>query len=421
MLERYFIKPETRDRIRDSWLGEPIENYVVWLAERGHAPRTIQRRVPMLMHFARFARDSGARSFEALPGLVDEFVEHWVRTRRRKGRTKEAKRHIANCARVPTEQMLGLLFPGFLETRRPPQSLPFAGPAPGFFDYLRSERGLKQTSIDLYTHNLRRFEKYLERIALEDFNELSPAVLSAFTIESSRELCKNPLSMLCNHVRIFLRYLHRERLLARDLSTSVDCPRIYRLSSVPRSISWDEVQCVLDSIDRRTPVGKRDFAFILLLVTYGLRAREVAALMLDSIDWQRERLQVPDRKAGHNTAFPLSCVVGEAIVDYLQLGRPKSSQRALFLRATPPFRPVSFDVISKRTAYHLRKAGISVPRPGSHTLRHTCVQRLVDARFPLKTIGDYIGHSRPKSTEIYTKIDLEALREVALGDGEAVL
>ena len=421
MLERYYIKPKTLDRVRDSWLGEPIENYVVWLAERGHSARTICRRVPMLMHFAGFAHDSGARNFDELPGLVDGFVEYWVRTRRRKGRSKEAKRLITDSARVPVDQMLRLLFPGMPKSCRTPLPLPFVGPVPDFYDYLRRERGLRETSIALYTQNLRRFERYLERIELKDFGALSPAVLSAFTIESSSDLSKHPLSMLCSHVRIFLRYLHRERLLARDLSTSVDCPRIYRLSSVPRSIAWAEVQRMLEIIDRRSPVGKRDFAIMLLLVTYGLRAREVAALSLDSIDWQRERLQVPDRKAGHNTAFPLSSVVGEAIVDYLRHGRPESSQRALFLCSKAPFQPVSFDVVSKRTAYRLREAGISVPRPGSHTLRHTCVQRLVDAQFPLKTIGDYIGHSRPKSTEIYTKIDLESLRKVALGDGEAVL
>lgn len=86
-----------------------------------------------------------------------------------------------------------------------------------------------------------------------------------------------------------------------------------------------------------------------------------------------------------------------------------------------PYQPVRFALISQRTGHYLRSAGIPVPRPGSHTLRHTCVQRLVEAQFSLKAIGDYIGHARAKSTEIYTKIDLEGLRDVALGDGEDVV
>ena len=91
MLEQFFIKPQTLDRIRHSWLGKPIENYVVWLTERGYAARNVYRRVPILMQFAEFARGRGASTFGELPALVDGFVEHRVRTHRRRVRTKQAK------------------------------------------------------------------------------------------------------------------------------------------------------------------------------------------------------------------------------------------------------------------------------------------------------------------------------------------
>jgi integrase len=159
----------------------------------------------------------------------------------------------------------------------------------------------------------------------------------------------------------------------------------------------------------------------MLLVTYGLRSREVAALTLDHIDWRRERLAVPERKAGHSTAFPLSAAVGEALVDYLRHGRPETDERRVFFRALAPVVPMSADGVSGRARHYLLKAGIDVPRPGSHTLRHTCVQRLVDADFAWKTIGDFVGHRSPKSTEVYTKVAVEQLRQVALGDGEEVL
>ena len=421
MLEKYFIKPETSDRIRDSWLGEPIENYVCWLSENGYAARNIHRRVPMLMHFAEFARNSGASTWEELPGLVNAFVEHWIATRRRHGRSNKAKRHVASAARVPVVQMLRLLLPNYSGPGRIPTPLPFIHSAPGFFDYLRKERGLSQSSIQHYAINLSRFEIYLNKIGLQELSSLSPAVLSAFTVESGSQFGKNTISVLCSHVRCFLSYLYRQGLLDRDLSANVDAPRIYRLSGVPRSISWGEVQHLLETVDRRSPVGKRDFAIMLLLVSYGLRAREVAALTLDSIDWQRQRLQVPDRKAGHNTAFPLSSVVGDAIIDYLKFARPESSHRTLFLQVPAPFRPVTHSVISESIGRRLRKAGINVPRPGSHTLRHTCVQRLIDRQFPLDVIGDYIGHSSPSSTEIYTKVNLNTLRDVAVAGREELV
>jgi integrase/recombinase XerD len=143
---------------------------------------------------------------------------------------------------------------------------------------------------------------------------------------------------------------------------------------------------------------------------------------LDDIDWKRERLKVPERKAGHSTAFPLSASVGDALVDYLQHGRPQTSSRLVFFRAAAPVDPIGAAAVSSRARHYLLKAEIDVPRPGSHTLRHTCVQRLVDADFALKTIGDFVGHRSARSTEVYAKVAVEPLREVVLGgDGEEVL
>lgn len=181
------------------------------------------------------------------------------------------------------------------------------------------------------------------------------------------------------------------------------------------------MRLLLDAVELRTPVGKRDYAILLLLITYGLRSVEVANLSLDSIDWENERLHVPERKAGHSTVYPLSPIVGEAIINYLQSGRPESTERLIFLKVVAPYNPLRWQALGQRVTWYLKKAGIPVARPGSHTLRHTCIQHLVDAHFSLKTIGDYVGHSKPISTQVYTKIDVEALRDIALGNGEDVL
>src|SRR5262249_48720253 len=148
--------------------------------------------------------------------------------------------------------------------------------------------------------------------------------------------------------------------------------------------------------------------------------REVAALTLDDIDWKRERIRIPERKAGHSTAYPLTPLVGEAILSYLQV-RPQVQDREVFCRVVAPQTHLTHNTISARAAHYLHKAGVQVARVGSHTLRHTCVQRLVEADLPFKTIGDYVGHRSPSSTQIYTKISIEALREVASGDVEDIL
>jgi len=421
MLEHYFVRPTTVDRIRAAWLGEPIERYVTWLHENGYSARNVGVRVPLLVKFGEFAQDHGATSFEQLPDYVDGFVADWVRHHSQWCRSDADRRTVVNAARGPVSQLLHLLFPDYSTRNHPLLSEPFAERAAGFFDYLRQERGLKETTVGRYLHVLRRLERYLERIGLQDLRELSAPLLSGFIADSSQQLGPRTLVDFASVLRIFLAFLYREQLIATDLARAVEAPQRHRLADVPRSISWAEVQKLLEAVDCRSPVGKRDYALILLMVTYGLRAREVAALTLDCIDWKRERLLVAERKAGHTSVYPLSSVVAEAIIDYLQSARPKTDSRVLFFQVMAPHRPLNWWSVSQQAARHLRKAGIRVPRAGSHTLRHTCAQRLVDAEFPLKTIGDYLGHRSPEATEVYTKVQIEALREVALGDGETVL
>jgi integrase/recombinase XerD len=412
MLEEYFIKPSTIDRLRASWIAAEIEAYVAWLAEQCYSNRSIWRRVPIVFAFGEFARLHGAEAVGDLPAHVETFVTDRVVAHHERTRSKRA---MAKEVRGPVEQMLSVVLSEFEPTpwRRHPQ--PFADVTPGFFDYLVEERGLRPASVYAYRHHLDRFEAHLRRIGVESIEELSPTILSGYIVErAGAGLAKSTVRDSAGVLRVFLRYAHREGTLRSDLSGSVGWPQVYRLS-------WADVNRVLAVVDRRTIAGRRDYAILLLLVTYGLRGREIAALTLDDIDWKRERLAIPERKAGHSTAFPLSAVVGEAILDYLRRGRPKTADRHVFFRAVAPRRPLGAAAVSAIARMHLLTAGVDVPRPGSHTLRHSAVQRLVDADFDLKTIGDFVGHRSARSTEVYAKVAVEALREVALGDGEEVL
>jgi site-specific recombinase XerD len=419
MLETYFVKPRTVDKVRASWIGAEVERYVGWLAEQGYSVRIVLRRVPLLIQFGEFARQEGALSLTDLAGHVQGFVA-WRVSHSRDARYSQGPT-MAKDLRGPVEQFLELTVPGYERTGRPHHRLPFADVVPGFFGYLADERGLRPASVASYRHHLSKFEAWLQR-ADASVGELSPALLSAFVAErSAAGLAKTSVREGCSVLRVFLRYAAREGLVGGELWKTVEWPQVYRLSDIPRSISWEDVGKVLAAVDRRTAMGRRDYAILMLLATYGLRAREVAALTLDDIDWKRERLAVPERKAGHSTAFPLSRVAGEALADYLQHGRPDTGDRHVFFRAVAPLRPLGTDAISSLAGRCLVRAGISVPRPGSHTLRHSAVQRLVDTGFGLKTIGDYAGHRSAASTQIYGKVAVEPLRQVALGDGEEAL
>lgn len=421
MLEEYFVKPQTVDRVRASWIGPEIERYVDWLSEHGYRARNVLHRVPLLLGFGEFAHAQGATALEDLPVYIEAFVADRVARLARQRRDGLVGPKLADNTRAPVEQMLSVTLPDFEGSGRRQRELPFAVEVPGFFEYLVAERGLRPASVVQYRFHLDRLGAYLGRVGV-GVRDVTPLLLSAFVTERAHAgVAKTTVRSCCGVLRVFLRYAHREGVLRRDLSGTVDWPQAYRLATIPRSITWAEVERVLTGVDGRTPCGKRDYAILLLLVVYGLRGREVAALTLDDIDWRRERLTVPERKAGHSMAFPLSPPVGEAILDYLRNGRPATTDRHVFFRAVAPIRPLGSAAVSDCARTYLLKAGVDAPRLGSHTLRHTCVQRLVDADFSLKAIGDFVGHRTVRSTEVYAKVAVEPLREVALGDGEEAL
>jgi len=280
---------------------------------------------------------------------------------------------------------------------------------------------LRPASIHNYVHHLRVFEAFLRGNAIIELSTISPTLINAFLTERAQRLSVLGMQGCAGALRVFLRYCHRQDLLAVDLSRAVSRGRGYKQVAVPRALAWSEVQRVLDGVDRRSAIGKRDYALLLMLVSYGLRAREIAAMQLDDLDWKQAQLRVPTRKGGHSTIYPLSATVGNAVIEYLRAGRPQVEDRHLFLLVKTPFSAMDHWTVSGRVATHLRATGVKVPRAGSHTLRHTCVQRLVESDVPFKVIGDYVGHRREESTLVYGKVALHRLRQLAIGDAEEAL
>ena len=322
--------------------------------------------------------------------------------------------------------MLRLVVTGFEGRGRPRIRQPFVDQAPGFLTYLRDERGVREATVKHYVHELRRFEGYLSRIGLEDLAGLSPAVLSSFIVAACPLLAKTSRTNLCVSLRVFLRYLHREHIVSRDLSHSVESPRAYRLASLPRSISWDDVRQVLEAPDRRSATGKRDYAMLMLLVTYGLRAREVAALKLDDIDWRDERLLVIwHTKFDKNRLVPMGPCLTTLLDGFLE-------QRRCGARSLPVDAPLfSFGggqaihpgTISQTFHQLVPRLGLTIPEgsssPRVHDLRHSFAvgtllrwyRSNINAADRLLHLAAFLGHADPASTAVYLTITEELLRE----------
>jgi site-specific recombinase XerD len=422
VLEDLYTLPRTVDRIRSLWLGSAIERYVDKFIDQRYAPVTIRWRVQCLIQFDAFAAAAGVASWNELPALVAPFSQHWLDKYCAKSIRRETRVAAEWRARAPVEELLELIVPGYVGShRRSATTLPFQDEVPGFFDYLREERGLRPTTLHLYEYSLRAFENYLQQVGVGRVRDLTPSLISAFVTERGKRLCSRTIGGVSVSLRGLLHYARRQGLISTDLARSVPRRREYRQASIPRAISWGDVQRMLDGIDRRSAIGRRDYAMLLLLVAYGLRAREVAAMQLDNIDWKQSLLHIPTRKGGHSTIYPLSAAAGEAIIEYLRRDRPAVDDRHIFLLVKPPYTPINHNVVSARVSTHLQAAGITVARAGSHTLRHTCVQRLVEANIPFKTIGDYVGHSSPQSTLVYGKVALHKLRQLTIGEAEDML
>ena len=173
MLDHYYLRPKTADRVRALWLGAAIDQYAAWASERGAAKPTVTAHLQALIQFDRFAQSHGATRWTDLPTLIEPFVEHWMREHGTQCTGDRARQSDRSHARKPVEQMLRLLVPGFVgtTTRRP---VPFQDTAPHFFDHLRQERGLRSATLYQYVCHLRVFEAYLRRFGSGALSEISP-------------------------------------------------------------------------------------------------------------------------------------------------------------------------------------------------------------------------------------------------------
>jgi site-specific recombinase XerD len=213
-------------------MGSPIERYAAWLDERGYRVRTLATRVSILRQFGTFAQSRGAQAYEELPAHLEPFLQFWIH--RLNPRPPDRPLQVARHARVAIEQMLCVVVPGFAgRSRRQAIREPFADRAPGFSTYLRQERGLRDTTLSLYDEHLRAFAGYLTDLGQEDLQELSPAVVNGFLTERSHGLSRSTVRTRCAVLRVFLRYLHRQRLIARNLSLIVEAAPCYRLAHLP--------------------------------------------------------------------------------------------------------------------------------------------------------------------------------------------
>jgi site-specific recombinase XerD len=220
--------------------------------------------------------------------------------------------------------------------------------------------------------------------------------------------------LLVTALRVFLRFLRQEGKISQDLAAIVPMVATWRGSTVPKFLSPDQIHAVLTRCNRETAIGKRNYAIILLLSRLGLRADEVVRLTLDAFDWDMGVLTFRG-KGGHRSQMPVPVDVGRAVVDYLQYGRPASACRRLFLRHSAPRNGfANSGAISTLVRRAIIRAQVISKRKGAHLFRHGLATRLIREGTSLPEIAELLRHRSIETTNLYAKIDFQALRSIAL-------
>ena len=280
----------------------------------------------------------------------------------------------------------------------------------------RRVRGLRETTVHGYERLLRLFVRASLGDDPVDVRNLRPTDVTEFVTSMGARISAQSMKVVRTALRSFLSFLRMEGLSDQRLEAAIPAAARWRLSTLPRCLSDEQLKQVLASLSLSPPCGFRDRAIVWCLSTLGLRPGEVAALHLEDVDWRQGTILLRTRKTGRGAVLPLPRDAGRAVVDYLRRERPKTDERSLFVQQLGRRigAPISRRVVTGAVVRALRRAGIDSPIAGAYVFRHTVASRMVRRGVSLKEVADLLGHRCLDTTTIYAKLDVTSLREVAL-------
>lgn len=371
-----------------------------FLIAEGYSPKPVELHLALFSHLSGWLGERGLGPAD-LAGVGEEFFEE----RRRRYSWKTTTRSLA-----PLLQYLDtvgvVMSPGPGSPASPAEQL-----VEDYRRYLERQRGLAAGSIELYVRQICRVVSWWwpdGRVAVEELD--AGSIVALVRRESARLALPSTRTLLCA-LRSFLRFLHAAGLTERSLAEAVPSVADRRRGSIPRNLDPHVVRRLIDSCDVTTAMGRRDAAILTVLARLGLRAGEVAGLMLEDLDWRAGEVVIAG-KGRRVERLPLPVEVGEAIVAYLVDGRPGGPGRAVFVRMVAPHRALSTGGVRSVVYHACDRAGL--PRVGPHRLRHTVATETLRAGGSLAEVAQLLRHRRVETTAMYAKVDHASLRSLAL-------
>jgi site-specific recombinase XerD len=389
------------DRVRVSGpLAAFADGFLVDLVEQGYRQWPAQKHLYFLASVSRWMETEDVGVAELTPGAVERFVADPQRAAYRNRLCSKSLRPL-----LAYLGGLGALPAGDGEPLTPVEQL-----LAEYRDYLLVERALTPGSVELYEPVARLFLEERSAPISEDLARLSGREIHAFVLREARQRGQRSAETMVAALRSLLRFLHVQGWIATPLATAVPSVR-RRREGLPRGLAAGQVRLLLESCDRESPAGRRDFAILMLLARLGLRRAEVAALALDDVDWRAGEIVIRG-KGPRIDRLPLPGDVGEALVDYLRDGRPRGFGRRLVLPARAPYDELSPGAVTAVVMRACKRAGIAPV--GAQRLRHTIASELLRRGAPLSEIGQLLRHQSIDTTAIYAKVDHRVLSRLAL-------
>ncbi|MBT8352089.1 MAG: site-specific integrase [Deltaproteobacteria bacterium] len=387
-----------------SVLGTHVNTFMSAAADLGYSPSTMRTQLQMVKNLIRWVQENDI----VISNIDESIIDRFLLESRRKGAVRRGDKKTLHrfLDHLQREGATPHLKPAANDS-------PLANIQSRYEYYLLRERGLSAVTGP-------RYWPYIQRFLLDQFGnkairfcELCSQDIDHFILRYAHQGTAKTAQLMVSALRSFFRFLFRYGETKCDLSTAVPTVAAWRLSEVPKYIKPEEVESLLESCDRTTSVGRRNYSILLLIARLGLRAGEIVALELGDINWRVSELTIRGKGQFYDR-LPLPQSVGEALAIYLKADRPKCLTRRVFVRMRAPYRGFkdssTVSTIVRRT---VEKSGLITPSKGAHLLRHSFATGMLREGASMTEIGELLRHRSPNSTEIYAKVDIEGLRSIA--------